>query len=267
MLRSTAPSSLALALLLAGPAAAQSGEPISARFDISIGGLQVGVAGFEGRVSNDTYEAAISLRLSGISRLIASGRGSARAEGRFAGGRAVPASYTLQLTTTQQSDNIRMTMGGGSVRVLTAEPERPPAPDAVPLVMSHRQNVLDPIAAAFFVGPTGAQACDKVFPVFDGRQRYDLAFSFSSTEELKVPGYTGPAVVCNARYRPVAGHRPTQTAEMEANRDMRIWLAPIAGTRVLIPARIQIRTPVGMAVIEPTRLELGAPAATATVRR
>jgi hypothetical protein len=53
---------------------------------------------------------------------------------------------------------------------------------------------------------------------------------------------------------------------MEANRDMQIWLAPVAGTRALVPARIAIRTPVGMAQIEPTRLDLGAPATTASVR-
>lgn len=257
------------ALALSGlPALAA--EAVSGRYDVMIGGLQVGVAGLEGRISDDSYETSISLRLSGVSRLIASGRGSATASGRVVGGRAVPASYALNLNTTQQTEAIRMAMGGGSIRTYSAEPERPSAPDQIPVTAAHRQGVLDPLAAGLFYvpggGPTvGAAACARTFPVFDGRQRYDLSFSFARTETLKVAGYEGPVVVCNARYRPIAGHRPSQTQAMEANRDMQIWLAPIAGTRALLPARISIRTPVGVALIEPTKLELGSPSATASI--
>ncbi|WP_204329006.1 hypothetical protein, partial [Proteus mirabilis] len=88
---------------------------------------------------------------SGVSRLIASGRGSATASGRIAGGRAVPAQYSLTLNTTQQNEAIRMAMAGGAVRSFSAEPAKPEAPDQVPITPSHRQGVLDPLAAALFV--------------------------------------------------------------------------------------------------------------------
>jgi hypothetical protein len=267
--RSTLPVAAALAGLIALPAAAE--ERVSGRYEILIGGLQVGVAGFEGRLSEEAYQASVSLRLSGVSRVIASGRGSATASGRIAGGRAVPAAYQLNLTTTQQNDAIRMAMAGGAVRSHSAEPQRPEAADQIPVTAAHKQGILDPLSAGFFFVPgsgplVSAEACAKTFPVFDGRQRYDLSFSYARTEQMKVAGYEGPAVVCNARYRPIAGHRPAVTASMEANRDMQIWLAPVAGTRALVPARIAIRTPVGMAQIEPTRLDLGAPTTTASIR-
>ncbi|WP_164209218.1 DUF3108 domain-containing protein, partial [Stenotrophomonas maltophilia] len=82
-----------IAALAATASSALATEPVSGRYEIMIGGLQVGVAGFEGRISNETYETSVSVRLSGVSRLIASGRGSATASGRIAGGRAVPAQY------------------------------------------------------------------------------------------------------------------------------------------------------------------------------
>ncbi len=249
-----------------------AGETVSGRYDIMIGGLQVGVAGLEGRISDETYETSISLRLSGVSRLIASGRGTAAASGRIVGGRAVPANYNLTLNTTQQNEAIRMAMTGGAIRSFSAEPERPAAPDQVPVTFAHRQGVLDPLAAGLFFAPGSgptvtAAACAKTFPVFDGRQRYDLSFSFARTDTIKVAGYEGPVVVCNARYRAIAGHRPAQTQAMEANRDMQVWLAPIGGTRALLPARISIRTPVGIALIEPTKLELGSPSTTASISR
>jgi hypothetical protein len=263
---------LGLVLFAAAAPSASASETASGRYEILIGGLQVGLAGFEGRFSATSYEASVSLRLSGVSRLVAAGRGTASASGRIANGRAIPASYELNLNTTQQTEAIRMAMQGGNVASLSAQPVRPDAPDQVPLTASHRQGVLDPLAAGiFFVpgsGPTvGAAACGRTYPVFDGRQRYDLSFTFDRVDRLQVAGYDGPVVVCNARYRAIAGHRPAVAAPMEANRDMQIWLAPVAGTRALVPARITIRTPVGLAQVEATRLELGAPEATASIRR
>jgi hypothetical protein len=40
---------------------------------------------------------------------------------------------------------------------------------------------------------------------------------------------------------------------MEENRDLSVWLAPVEGTRVLMPMRISIRTTMGTSVIEATR--------------
>jgi hypothetical protein len=36
-------------------------------------------------------------------------------------------------------------------------------------------------------------------------------------------------------------------------KDAEVWLAPIAGTRVLVPFRFSIPTPVGMGVLEATQ--------------
>ena len=36
-------------------------------------------------------------------------------------------------------------------------------------------------------------------------------------------------------------------------REMEVWLAPIAGTRVLVPFRAQAPTPIGLGVLEATQ--------------
>ena len=38
-----------------------------------------------------------------------------------------------------------------------------------------------------------------------------------------------------------------------AQRDMEVWLAPIADTRVLVPYRISIPTPIGIGVLQATQ--------------
>jgi hypothetical protein len=38
-----------------------------------------------------------------------------------------------------------------------------------------------------------------------------------------------------------------------AQQDMEIWLAPIPGTRVVVPYRISLQTPLGQGVLEATQ--------------
>ncbi len=43
---------------------------------------------------------------------------------------------------------------------------------------------------------------------------------------------------------------------MADNRDLFVWLAPIAGTRALIPIKVSISTMVGTMVVEATRFRV-----------
>jgi hypothetical protein len=38
-----------------------------------------------------------------------------------------------------------------------------------------------------------------------------------------------------------------------AQQDMEVWLAPVTGTRIVVPFRISVPTPVGDAIIEATQ--------------
>ena len=67
-------------------------------------------------------------------------------------------------------------------------------------------------------------------------------------EQVKADkGYGGPVVVCAVYFTPVAGYVPSRAAirYLAKTRDMEMWLAPIAGTRVLVPFRAQGPTPIG----------------------
>ena len=96
-------------------------------------------------------------------------------------------------------------------------------------------------------------SCNRTISIFDGRQRYDLVFSYERTEAAKnVSGYNGPMLVCRVAYRPIAGHRAgrLQVKYMEDNKNIFVWLAPVAGTRVLFPIRVSIVTLVGVVLVE-----------------
>jgi len=69
-----------------------------------------------------------------------------------------------------------------------------------------RQAVLDPLTALLVPAGLSDEACRRTVRIFDGYQRFDVALAFKRRSSIKAKeGYAGPAVVCSARYRPVAG--------------------------------------------------------------
>ena len=61
-------------------------------------------------------------------------------------------------------------------------------------------------------------------------------------------------MVCAVHFSPIAGHVPERAAikYLVELRDMEMWLAPIAGTRVMVPYRVSVPTPIGIGVLEAT---------------
>jgi hypothetical protein len=108
--------------------------------------------------------------------------------------------------------------------------------------------------------------------VFDGRQRYDVTLSYDRMETVAPnkemaasvgvstsgTGYSGPVIVCKARYKAVAGHRPMaeNVQQLESSRDLEVWLAPMTGARVLVPWKIVAGTPNGRITIEAMHLAM-----------
>jgi hypothetical protein len=96
----------------------------------------------------------------------------------------------------------------------------------------------------------------QTIAVFDGRVRYDLHSAFKRMEIVRAQeGYQGPAVVCALYFAPISGYVPDRTAikYLVALRDAEVWLAPIAGTRVLVPFRFSLPTPLGLGVLQAKR--------------
>jgi hypothetical protein len=79
---------------------------------------------------------------------------------------------------------------------------------------------------------------------------------FKRMEAVKAEkGYQGPVVVCAVYFIPISGYIPERYAikYLAAMRDAEVWLAPIAGTRVVVPYRFSLPTPVGTGVLQATQ--------------
>jgi hypothetical protein len=271
--RAGLPRSVLIALLFAvgwTHCAGAQGK-LEANYVATLAGLPIGKAVWLIEVTQDQFTAAASGRTTGLLQVFAGGRGTAVAQGTMDGNRPVPASYAVSIVTDKKASEVRLAMGDGNVKEFKVEPPSSAHPDRVPITEAHRRGVLDPMTAAMMtVSGQGdllsPEVCKRTLPVFDGRGRFDLALSFKRMDQVKAKGYQGPAVVCNVTYRPVSGHRPSQSAVkylMKAQ-DIEVWLAPLAGTRIMVPFRASVPTILGPAVVEATQFVVLAQSARST---
>jgi hypothetical protein len=265
----------AVASCLAVASAAAQGR-LEARYTASLAGVPVGSGAWVIEISDAEYSAAASGRATGLLKLFTSGSGSGGSRGIVSQGRLIPKSYASVITADRETDEVQMLLNAGSVKAVEAKPPLSPNPDRVPVTDAHHKGVVDPMTAALMpVAGNGdvlsPEACKRKLHVFDGRQRTDIELIFKRMDRVKAErGYEGPVVVCTPRYQPIAGHRPNRAAiqYLMKTQDMEIWLAPIAGTRVLVPFRFSVPTPFGNGVLQATQFTTVAqakpiPAATA----
>lgn len=241
---------------------AKADGKLDARYTATLAGIPLGRGAWVIEVNDGQYTAAASGMTAGMIRLFAGGQGSGAVRGTISpSGQFLPNTYASTIKANKKLDEVRMVLRSGAVKDFSVVPPLPPNPDRVPVGDEHRQGVSDPMTAWLIRNPgTGdpvsAAACKQKLAVFDGRMRYDLQLAYKRMEKVKAAkGYEGPAVVCAVYFTPIAGHIPDRPAlkYLERQRDMELWFAPISGTRVLVPFRASIPTPLGEALLEATQ--------------
>lgn len=251
-------ASALLAAAFASPVPARAQTHLDARYSASIAGIPIGKGSWILDISETQYSASVSGATSGLLRAFTGGEGTATAHTTLNGTRVLSSIYAANISSRKKTDAIRITISNGNVKDFKVDPPQEDDPERVPITEAHQHGVLDPMTASLVRMPGNGdvlspEACQRSLAVFDGRLRYDLQFAYKRMDKVKAAkGYSGPVVVCSAYFTPVAGYIPSRAAirYLSNQRDMEVWLAPIAGTRVLIPYRAQGPTPIGQAVLE-----------------
>jgi len=247
--------------LAAMPLSARAQGKLEAAYGVSLAGIPIGAGTWTIDVTDTHYTATATGEATGLMRVFTGGHGSTTASGTLAGSPALSSVYASTIFSHKKTDDIHITIEGGNVKELKLDPPLDTEPDRVPLDDAARKGVLDPMTASLLRtpgtgDPVAAEACQRTLSVFDGRMRYDLQLSFKRIEQVKAAkGYNGPAVVCGISFTPVAGYIPSRGAirYIAKQRDIEVWLAPIAGTHILVPYRAQSPTLIGPVVLEATR--------------
>lgn len=250
--------------LSALPALAQG--KLDARYEVTLAGIPVGRGAWTIEIAEDHYSATVSGATVGLLKAISGGHGNGTAQGRVVNGQLAPINYTATSETSKKAETIRMALNGGNVTESSITPEPPEDTARIPVTDAHRHGVLDPMTGSMIRvpgtgDPVGPEACKSAAAIFDGRMRYDLRLEYKRMETVKAEkGYRGPAVVCGIYFTPVSGYVPDRAAikYLAAQKAMEVWLVPIAGTRVLVPFKLSIPTPLGHGVLVATQFNAAA---------
>jgi Protein of unknown function (DUF3108) len=263
-----------LSFLAALPCGAHAQSKANASYTISLLGLTIGKGTWDIEIANDHYSEKAAGRISGVASALISGEVSASTLGALTNDRVLPTSFDADVKTSAETDKIKMTFDAGGVTDLVVEPPFAATTlkqERVPVTDADRKGVLDPLSAGLAIVAGSdellkPQSCQRRIPVFDGRRRFDVALSFKRMDTVKArDGYQGPVVVCSIHLFPIAGHRVGGTAiqHLVKSDAMEVALAPLPGTRILIPFYASIPTLVGTVAITADRFVAAGPAPTA----
>lgn len=235
--------------------------------DARLGGLRFGSISLSAAFEGERYEAKSVVRTEGITDHVFRQVFDLTASGGRAPGFMQTASYQARNIDQDNVQLIDVAYGPDGAPLVAADPPYDNS-GRVPTHTTQLRNTVDPLSAMIVPqGEPTPDACDRKIPVYDGRRRYDFVMSFERMSTLSdTKGYTGPVVRCNAVLVPIAGYKRETIREMRRDpMPISVWLAPVSGAKALVPARIEVSTPLGTLVARSTQflVETGLPAQSA----
>lgn len=245
------------------PAAIAADVKHETQFSVRFGGIEIGKATFDIQFDDKSYALNGSGRTTGLVEWVAPSTGKFSSSGKLFTDQISPVTHSVSVKEAKKKEeSVKLAFANERVSDIQIKSNKKKkarvAPKYVPVQAQHLAAVMDPVST--LIVPTngvdaksGSKVCNQRFPVFDGETRYDIQLKFKSTRSIKTEGYNGNAYVCQMRYIPVAGHKKNhrQVKEMAANKNMEIWLAPMAGVSIFTPIQIRIGTKYGRFVAVP----------------
>ncbi len=256
---------MAAGLALAGSAQAESGPAdgwssrITASYKVIFNGFNVGDVRFTSQVTERRYSLTSHAELSALLGAL-KWRGVASSSGEVTASEPRPAGYAFDYRSATKQGAVKLGFGDTGVRHVDVLPPAEVHPDAVPLAGHHLENVLDPLSAVLALTRGGADPCARKLAVFDGKQRFDLTFSYLRQQKFadrRASGQPDIAVVCRVHYARIAGHRLAADAHKVTVTDgIEVALRPVPAANLMIPVQVTIPTMAGTAVLKANRIEI-----------
>ena len=242
--------------------ASENTEKLGGVYRISYAGFTVGKGSLSLLLKKNAYSAKIGMEPAGIGTLFSTGKGGAEATGWFLDGKTLPSTYEMASTASNRNFYVNMRQGSGHIRAAQVTPKYKPSKSRIKVTGKHKLNAMDPLSAAIVNAKSAPDMldpsiCNRKLPIYDGWARFDIQMEFKEIREVSGSGYEGPVVVCEARWVPVAGHRPERKAVQHlAKSSIETWLAPVTSAHILIPYKVSIPTVTGTLVLEASQLNL-----------
>jgi hypothetical protein len=226
---------------------------VSATYQLSFGGFDVGVYHFDADFTGKSYAAVGKTEVSALFGAF-KWAGTFTAKGTLEPSGLQPGVFEMRYKSKKKVTSVKIGFTGTGVSSVALVPNKPPSPEAIKLKPENLKNVFDPLAAMIAVSDARpADACNRTIPVFDGKQRYDLRLSFKGREpitESHPSGQPRELIVCRVKYVPIAGHKPKDFVDpwIDYNK-IEIALRAVPKAGIYVPYRVTIPSTIGNAVM------------------
>jgi len=215
-------AALMIPALAGEPAKVASLEPgkpgtLDVAYSLAFWGIPFGQTNYDGKFDADSYDVNSHFKTSGIVSAFWQSEIDATANGHYKAHALEPALYdSYSRRSEEKKERVKVTYGDGAPQVF-ADP--PYSLSKYPVSDEQKEEALDPMSAATSVlaGITAdaANPCGKVAPVFDGRRRYNIEFTYVKDQPVKLDDglFDGTAHLCTIKYRQIAGYKPKMIKE------------------------------------------------------
>jgi hypothetical protein len=207
---------MAVLTLLSAPAIAsespaQNPASIEIAYSLAFWGIPFGETNYAGHFANGGYSASSHFNTSGIVSVFWQATIDATASGHLGSHLVSPGEYdSFYRRGSSKNERVKVTFDAPQVTTF-ADP--PYDTTKFPVSEAQKREAVDPMSAIALV-LTGVKAdrvnpCGTVAPVFDGRRRYNVEFTYLKDEPVTLGKlYAGNAHLCQVHYRQIAGFKP-----------------------------------------------------------
>jgi len=250
---------------VSGSGVAAPAHTLNVAYDMRFWFIPFGHTTYRGIFQNGTYQVSSYFKTSGLVSVFWQAEIDAGSSGRVEPHAVKPYIYdSYYRRGSEKKQRVKLTYRPDAPPDLLAVPKYNTA--QYPVSDKEQEDGLDPMSAVTLIF-SGVKAdaknpCGTVAPVFDGRRRYDIEFTYVKDEPVKLDNgvYSGPAHLCHLHYKQIAGYKPKMLKEGSAWPTIFAEIADIPATgapdgRYVVPVKLWADTSWGRVTVELSQLK------------
>jgi hypothetical protein len=249
----------------AADAPAQAASKLSMALTLYAGGVTLGKVDMDATLHAGDYHVVSNLETSGIVNAFWQAQIQATSDGKIKPKTIEPALYdSFDTNHSGKKQEVALTYENGNPIRMFADPKfQTKGYDVKP---EEQKATLDPLSAVIYitsgVGASAENPCGVVAPVFDGRRRYNIELSKVKDTTVKMDNglYKGKALLCEMKYKQLAGFKPKIIKENAKFPKINAWIATfpssLPGRTYVVPLRVWADTDYGTVAAVATSLRV-----------
>lgn len=228
---------------------APTGRVVTLEYEFTVSGLRAFRAESHMRIDGDRYVVDAKFSKEGIvAALSATFNGSNRAWGTAGPQGLQPQGGWSWIQFRNNTRTWQVTYRGDGTYSEDHKPVFVPTDDKI-VTPDQKRGAFDPMTAALSGALGGHAPCDRVYPIFDGKRRFDVTLRRVGTDRLKngeVNGIVGEALVCEAVMKRIAGYEEQRMKpDAYEKSPPKLWFSALEGFERPLPVKMEMPTSFG----------------------